>query len=178
MYKSNARIMRDSERFLKRTKEYQENRYKGNDENYEIHFVLKKTNKDILTDVIAYAAYQDVGLSFHPYGEVAPLSFNCFDWSFSYDDNLYDFLEDGYEIAAMSMDSHFCIWTTIEEWQNEEINHPAGMQMYLAYCKRNGISINKLREAVSYSGIDVMKFYDGKTKHNITDMKPRDDFNR
>ena len=176
MNKNNTKIMRDTERFLKRTKEYQENRYEGNDENYEIHFVLKKGDKGALTDVIALAACDDMALSFHPYDESNPIYRN--ERVLNYDDDLFALLEDGYEVVGMSMDSHFCIWISIEEMQDEEIDHPAGMQMYLAYCKRNDISNEKLQEAVSYSGMDAMTLYDGKTKPRIADIRRPDDFNR
>ncbi len=77
---NNAKIMRDTERFLKRTAEYINNRYEGNDENYEIHYVLKKSNKSGKTDVIAIAAYEDYVISIHPYTDNPPAALhNIFD---------------------------------------------------------------------------------------------------
>lgn len=176
---SNTTIMRDAERFIKRMVEYEDNRDDGNDENFEIHFVLKKSDKSAVTDVIAHATHIDMGISFRPYSNDV-INYYYYDdvIYFSYDNDLFGMLEDGYEIAGISKDAHCCIWYDIEEGQNDGFTHAAGMQMYLGYCKRNGVTLEKLRQSVSYDGIDVMTLYDGKTKPGIASAKHRNDFSR
>jgi len=151
---NNAKIMRDAERFLKRTQEYQEVREMGDDENYDIHYILKKDSKGVLTDVFALAAYDDMGITFHPYAK--PPIVRDSSLGFNYEDGLFKLLEEGYEIVSMSMDSHYCIWTALEESQDEEMMYPSGVQTYLAYCKRNGVTHEKLQETVHYDSFDAM----------------------
>ena len=51
---------------------------------------------------------------------------------------------------------------TIAAWHNGYIEHDKGMQKYLGYCKRNGITEEKMKKEVGYSGMDVMTLYDSK----------------
>lgn len=153
---SKAKLMREAERFLKRTKAYQENREFGCDGNYELAYVITKAGRTQPESVLAYAMYEDSMLSFFPLREEPNL---CEDWAFNFDDNLFEPLEDGYEIVGMTLDSHFGVWATIEDWKDGDIEHENGMQKYLAYCKRNGVTKELLQEKVSYDGMDVMELY-------------------
>ena len=44
--------------------------------------------------------------------------------------------------------------------RNGSINYSKGMQHYLNYCKRNGVTVELLRKERQYDGMDVMKLYD------------------
>lgn len=153
---SKAKLMREAERFLKRTKAYQENRELGCDGNYEIAYVIAKAGRTQPESVLAYAIYEDSMLSFYPFRGETSL---CEDWAFNFDDDLFEPLENGYEIVGMTLDSHFGVWATIEDWKDGDIEHENGMQKYLAYCKRNGVTKELLQEKVSYDGMDVMELY-------------------
>jgi len=157
---STEKIMRAAERFLKRTKEYMENR--DADDNYTIDFVLFKGNAFAPEDVIASASCVDFSISLKPlHSEDTSVTH---DWTFNFDDDLFGMLESGYKIAGMTMDCHFCVWHTIGESQRDDIENPKGMQMYLSYCKRNGITAQELKVDTSYDGVDVMTLYEKSSR--------------
>src|SRR5699024_6561688 len=85
-------------------------------------------------------------------------------WGFNFDRDLFEYLETGYAITGMSMDSHLSVWYTIGAWHNGYIEHENGMQKYLGYCKKSGITAEKLKKEVGYSGMDVMTLYDLKAE--------------
>jgi len=170
MDKNNAKIMREADRFLKRTKEYKARREEGCVENYTIEIVLKKSNvvkNNNLPKVVVAAACEDMELTLHPcegsvFSNVVP---------YSLDDDFLRALERGYEIVNISMWGHHFIWHELSTQEVEPTSHPKGMQMYLGYCKRNGITIEKLRASCEYEGADIMPLYDGKTKPTPSDRK-------
>lgn len=155
---SEEKIMRTAERTLKRTKEYQQNREFGLEENYQIIYVLAKGNKSVPDKVTAFAGYEDEVISFPLFKEDAAI----WHWGFNFERDLFGYLESGYELVGMTAECHYDVWSTIEEWGESGIDNKKGMQKYLAYCKRNGISKEKLQKQVEYSGMDVMSLYDPK----------------
>ena len=74
---------------------------------------------------------------------------------------MFECLQEGYELAGMSMESHAVVWDFIDKC-HEDIESEKGMQKYLGYCKRNGITRERLEKEGNYSGIDVMVLYDPK----------------
>jgi hypothetical protein len=64
----------------------------------------------------------------------------------------------------MSLETHYNVWYDFEGIQRSEIEYWQGVQVYLAYCKRNGITQDRMSKECSYDGMDVMTFYDGKKK--------------
>ncbi len=155
---SKEKMWRSSERAMKRTKGYQEYREFGQDENYELAYVLAKGRNPCAEDIIAVAMYEDDAIQFFPFSDREEFDL----WGFNFDRDLFECLETGYEIVGMSMDSHLNVWYTIGAWHNGYIEHENGMQKYLGYCKRNGITEEKLKKEVGYSGMDVMTIYDPK----------------
>lgn len=148
------KIMRDSERYLKRTKAYQD--YKWADENFELDYVLKKGTE--LDNVLAYASCIDTGILFFPYKKNNEYRY-LHDWAFNFDNDLFAYLEHGYELAGMSLDCHYCVWISIEEWHSCDIEHKDGLQKYLDYCKKEHITKERLNKELSYDGMDVMELY-------------------
>ena len=146
--------MRVTERALKRTAAYRE--HTGEDENYEIFYVIFKGDLSRPDDIIAQAIYQDEALIFHPFSdnEVTPMS-SC---DIDIDDD-FEYLEYGYKIAEMSLACHFYIWHSISETNGDYIECLQGFQLYLGYCKKNGITVEKLRNEEDYTGMDIMEFY-------------------
>ena len=155
---SKEKMWRSSERAMKRTKGYQEYRELGQDENYELAYVLAKGRNPCAEDIIAVAMYEDDAIQFFPFSDREEFDL----WGFNFDRDLFECLETGYEIVGMSMDSHLNVWYTIGAWHNGYIEHENGMQKYLGYCKKNGITEEKLKKEVGYSGMDVMTLYDSK----------------
>lgn len=153
---------------LKRTEKYQEQREFGQQDNYEVLYVLAKGNHKQSDEMVAYAGVVDeTVISFHPFKNEAVTH----SWDFNIDDDLFGYLEDGYELVGMTMDSHYNVWCCIEEWHDGDIDHTKGMQKYLGYCKRNGITLEKLKNELDYFGMDVMTLYDPKADRT---RKPKD----
>lgn len=153
---SNAKIMRRAARTLKRMDCYLESRdaskmlgYK-----YELDYVLKKDDT-----AIAYAHCADEIIKFDPFNNDAAAQ-SVWAWAFSLDDDLFSYLEHGYELAGIAPETHNETWTEISERYEVGVDHPKGMQRYLHYCKQNGITVDYLRREFQYSGIDVMILYD------------------
>ncbi len=97
---SKEKMWRSSERAMKRTKGYQEYREFGQDENYELAYVLAKGRNPCAEDIIAVAMYEDDAiLVLSVFGQKFDL------WGFNFDRDLFECLETGYEIVGMSMDS-------------------------------------------------------------------------
>lgn len=151
------KMWRSAERALKRTNGYQQNRELGQDENYGLLYVLAKGKYHHAEDVIAVAGYEDVAIQFHPFADGSEIDL----WGFNFERDLFEPLQAGYEIAGMTLDCHAAVWYTIEDW-HEGIESGKGMQKYLGYCKKNGITKEKLEKEVGYSGMDAMAVYDPK----------------
>ena len=75
------------------------------------------------------------------------------DWSFSIDDVFYD-LENGYKIVYIPLETHYGLWHGLNELQ-DEIDHTEGMQIYLQYCLKNGITAEVL-STLGNETIDIM----------------------
>lgn len=82
------------------------------------------------------------------------------EWDYNVDSSLFDDLENGYEIIYMPLDYHYGVWCCINE-QYDEIDHVAGMQNYLQYCKNHHITHDILLNLGNYAKDvpDVMKLY-------------------
>lgn len=82
------------------------------------------------------------------------------DWAYSVDAYLFDDLENDYEIIYMPLDYHYEVWCRIEELHGE-IEHMAGMQTYLKYCKDHHITKDILFSLGNYAKDvpDAMEFY-------------------
>ena len=164
---NNAKIIRDTERFLKRTTEYKECREEGWAENYVVDIILQEgTNPGGLPHVIALATCEDMELMLFPYENESYAT-----RPFDFDSDFFQQLEEGYEIVALSDDTHTCIWYALEEHAPESMEHQKGLQMYLGYCKKNNITSERIgMEHDLYT--DFMALYDGKTMPATT-HKPR-----
>ena len=173
MSMSKEKLMRLAERALKRTTAYQENRELEipPEDNYQIDYVLVKGSRSAPENVIAYASYEDSMLLLHPMSEKASAE-TLWDWSFNFDDDLFEHLEDGYELAGISMYCHCSVWGVIEDWHNGDLEHTAGMQQYLHYCKKHGITKELLAQEAGYDGMDVMRLYDKQAVKKAQE-KPR-----
>lgn len=163
---SKEKICRNAERALKRTKEYRENVEFNLDDNYEIEFILRKKDKTIEDGIVAYALYCDSMISFCPYGGTDSRHYLYF----TYEEDLLEALEDGAEIVHIRYECHADIWDAIDRDDNWGIECEKGLQAYLKYCKQHGITKDKLKDEVSYTGKDAMRLYESK---NLTDIKSK-----
>lgn len=157
-----AKIMRLAEWALKRTGEYLKNRAESSDpeDNYQLDYVLISEDKPAPDNAFAYAHYKDCVISFYPLEGRDELT-GHWDQAFSFDLDLFSFLEQGYELAGMSLTAHCAAWEEIAEYHHcDYFNHLKGMQTYLRYCRQNGITAGLLHEKCRYDGMDVMTLYD------------------
>ena len=167
-----ARIMRTAERTLKRTELYRENCAGSSDpeNNFQLDYVLVKGAKSIPDMAVAYAHYLDEIIAFDPFKDGASPKY-VLDWAFNLDDDLFMYLEQGYELAGMSLEAHCAVWSEIAEIHGQGgIDHTKGMQQYLNYCKRNGVTLELLRREYQYDGMNVMTLYD---KSAIREKTPK-----
>ena len=157
-----TKIMRQAERALKRTEVYRENSSGGiaPEDNFQLDYVLVRGGKSAPDTAIAYAHYEDEIISFNPFesgGDTKAIG----DWAFSFDGDLFMYLEQGYELAGASVLTHSLVWEEIEAYHGDgSIDFQKGMQQYLNYCKKNGVTVELLRTEQHYDGMDVMKLYD------------------
>lgn len=85
----------------------------------------------------------------------------------SYDYNIDDYLlydlENGFDIVYMSIDNHYGIWCSIDEWK-DEIEHKDGLYQYLHYCMTHHISKETigLRDHITMNVPDIMNLYKEK----------------
>lgn len=155
-----AKIMRLAERAMKRSIPYLENRAESSypEDNFQLEYVLARGKGNIPDDVIAYAGRMDEIMLFHPLSSKVLCRG---DWNFCFDDDLFEYLEHGYTLVGMTVESHSFAWNEIEIYHgNGDIEHLKGMQQYLHYCKRNKVTAELLRTKAGYNGMDVMALYD------------------
>ena len=81
-------------------------------------------------------------------------------WDYNIDGYDFENLQDGYDIAYMSMDNHYNFWGVLEQWMPDEIDNTEGLQKYLSYCQRNGITKEVIENVVGLSlEEDIMKYH-------------------
>ena len=79
---------------------------------------------------------------------------DIFDYAYSIDEDIFGELESGKKIAYMSLDFHYCIWQNVHYYYPEDIQYKEGLQIYLQYCKDNGIDMNLLNEVIDAEKFD------------------------
>jgi len=164
------KIVRIVERELKRTEEYQQRRDEYGNEEYILGCIMVKGDA-FPKEVIAHAFVEDMGLElqFQVWRDEPRIRQKQAMW---YDLTLFDVegdffgkLEQGYLILSVSDLFHCTAWNATEylaDEQNRDKGNSCwkGMQRYLNYCKKHGITRNYLVKKEEYDGIDAMKFYD------------------
>lgn len=151
---SREKIWRLAERTLKRTEHYQRYRELGDEDNYELMYVLAKGKDFHGANVTAVAGYEDQAMLFYPFADRKEIDL----WGFNFERDLFDDLQAGKEIIGMTPECHADVWYTLENWQGKT-ESVRGMQKYLAYCKRNGVTKEFLQKEAAYDGMDVMGLY-------------------
>lgn len=165
------KLMRIAERFLHRTEEYRENKAEGKtgEDNFQLHHVLVKGPLSDPENIHACAIQDDCCLFFHPF---KPEYTACYsDDMIDLEDEVFGDLEKGYEIVGMSEAAHYNVWCMVEERGRDGIEHQAGMQKYLEYCRRNNITKQFLDEDAPVPVKDIMQVYQREPKNK---QKPRE----
>ena len=86
---------------------------------------------------------------------------NVPEWDFNFDYYIYNYLEEGKQIAYMTDDVHYSIWNSIHELYPTDIDYKDGVQNYLQYCADNGITKEYLDKQTELDTPDIMKYFDG-----------------
>lgn len=160
-FNSKEQMIRSAERALKRTKSYQEVRELGWGDNYIVMCILCKGNYKTPENVIIFALYDDELITFELGSHKEEL--RLYGVQQDPDDTLFSLLEEGYEIIKMTMDDHYATWINIDECHGV-MDHSIGMKLYLDYCKKNNVSVERLKEETGFNDIiDVMEFYDNES---------------
>ena len=143
----------DIEKILNETKELLKNsdEYKNMEICYMLEDVKDKGNSFIV------AMNNDDIIEINPFTkEISETA----DWAYNIDDDIFGMLESDKKISYMSINMHYGIWQTIDQWYPEDLEHKRGMQKYLKYCKDNNITQTRI---LKEKGIDdvanAMKYY-------------------
>lgn len=170
------RLLRIAECALKRTHAYQDNLEFGvsDEDNYKMSYLLIQGSVKAPERVLAYAANDDCALLFHPLEEpIYEVILN--DWQFDFDYDLFQYLEGGYDLIAMTPDTHAGAWYEIAEYHGTPgIACADGMQKYLHYCKLHGVTKERLAQETGYDGMDVMTIYDRQAVKGRAEIPPKD----
>lgn len=78
------------------------------------------------------------------------------DWAYSYDQDLFEQLKDGKTIGYMTAEVHYDIWCRIAEWYPEDIDCKEGLDLYIKYCDKNGITKEYLDNMNKLDTPDIM----------------------
>lgn len=119
-----------------------------------IYHILKKDTQEgtIYQGLAEYGQEKAVCFSLST-GEAAELNIG-----YAYTDKyLFGLLEEGYEIAAMTMDGHLDVWEELSRWGIGAIPHKEGTADYLAYCKEKNISAAALKASMGWEVLDLFK---------------------
>ena len=164
MSMSKEQLLRFTESILRQTAAYQYNREIGmqDEENYKMSYLLIEGNVNKPGRVLAYAVNDQDFLLFHPM-EKPVYELLLSDWEFNFDYDLFQYLEGGFDLIAMTPDTHTGVWCEIAEYHGTTgITCVQGMQKYLHYCKLHGITKERLTREASYDGMDVLTLYNYK----------------
>lgn len=86
---------------------------------------------------------------------------NVPEWDYNFDYYIYNYLEEGKQIAFMSDDVHYSIWNSIHELYPDDIEYKDGVQSYLQYCADNGITKEYLDKTTGFDTPDIMQYFEG-----------------
>lgn len=149
------------EELIEQVKEYlksEELQVKTEDENkggYSLMYILIRKYSPEKTTAVASNESGGVFM-FYPYDEKEDFSEP---WDFDADRLLFEMLGEGYEILDMTMDGHLDVWFYVSEMGMDGIWYKQGMQKYLEYCVKNGVTGEVLQREMEYDGDDLLALY-------------------
>lgn len=96
---------------------------------------------------------------------------NVPEWDYNFDYYIYNYLEEGKQIAYMTDDVHYSIWNSIHELYPNDIDYKDGVQNYLQYCADNGITKSYLDKKTGFDTPDIMKYFEGLVLYEKMEYK-------
>ena len=155
------KIKNDIETFLMESIDHQ---------NKHIDYILVDPEKNE-TYVLASDGV-DEAIEFTPYSKNYEGGYiNVPEWDFNFDYYIYNYLEEGKQIAFMTDDVHYSIWNSIHELYPEDIDYKDGVQMYLQYCADKGITKEYLDEKTGFDTPDIMQHFEGLAINETMEYK-------
>jgi hypothetical protein len=155
------KVKNDIESFLKDSVDHQ---------NKHIDYILvdPDTNE---TYVLASDGYDEV-IEFTPLSKNYDGGYiNVPEWDYNFDYYIYNYLEEGKQIAFMTDDVHYSLWNSIHELYPEDIEYKDGVQWYLQYCADKGITKEYLDEMTGFDTPDIMKYFEGLAMFDTMEYK-------
>lgn len=122
----------------------------------KVEFIL--VNKENEKDVYAFISDKNEECAYLANVFDVNRSYGTPEWDFSFNAYLFEFLEEGYEIKWMDEDVHAAIWLEVDAWYPDEYKSTKGVQDYLKYCKKNGITKESIKKTYKNYVPDIMKF--------------------
>ncbi len=145
------KVKNEIESFLKDSIEHQ---------NKHIDYILVDPNTNE-TYVLASDG-NDEAIEFNPLSKNYEGGYtNVPEWDYNFDYYIYNYLEEGKQIAFMSDDVNYSIWNSIHELYPDDIEYKDGVQSYLQYCADNGITKEYLDKKTGFDTPDIMQYFEG-----------------
>jgi len=141
-----TKLVKDTEKYIRSIEEY---------ENYNVDYVLVDKNNPNERIVVA-SEYADL-IEVNPNTlEITTLD----EWAYDIDYDFLGKLEKDKNLIYMSMGCHYGTWSYIQDvMPRDELEHKKGLQEYLKYCKKNGITKEKLEKETNMEIADMMKYH-------------------
>lgn len=119
--------------------------------NKKIDYILYDENKndfytlasDSIEDAIEFTPYTDGIFQYVP------------EWDYNFDNYIYNYLEKGFKIGYMSDEVHYGLWNSINELYPNDIEYKQGVEYYIDYCKKNGITKEYLDKVMELDTPDI-----------------------
>lgn len=93
------------------------------------------------------------------------------DWAYSYDTDIFEELKDGKIIGYMNGEIHYDIWCKINEWYPEDINCKEGLDLYIKYCDKNGVTKEYLDKRMELDTPDIMDYFTDLDENSTLEYK-------
>ena len=139
--------------FLKHNKKY---------DGFNIEYILVD-NKSLDKSFIV-ASRDDEIIKIDPYDMYIK---DIIDWTYNFDDDIFQELEEGKEISYMTIDTHYAIWDCLERCYPDDIKNIKGVQIYLKYCKENNITKERIDKETNHIDTpNVMKYCESIKRKN------------
>lgn len=130
-----------------------------------VYYVLKKDEAGGEINYKGFAEYeQEMGLYFSFSEEEIT---EVYMGDISADSDLFELLEDGYEIAAMTMDGHLCVWEELNRTGLDSVCNREGLEVYLDFCKEKYITAAAITASTGWKVNDLYKLAELPKKEDV-----------
>ncbi len=165
------KIKEDIERFLSEDEEHQ---------NKHIDYIL--VDPESRDTYVLASDENEEAIEFTPFTKDYKSGYqNVPEWDYNFDYYVYNYLEEGKQIAYMTDNVHYSIWNSIHELYPTDIDYKDGVQNYLQYCADNGITKEYLDKQTELDTPNIMEFFEGLAINEKMEYKGYiievDDFN-